>query len=81
MNSYHYLVETLKPMYVKETPIPSVSSDMKELLSNYVDSSLRLLKERNELLEQSLEVLKNEYAIRRISQKLENFLSLGWMNS
>jgi hypothetical protein len=30
------------------------------------------------MLEQSLEVLKNEYVISKVTQRLENFLSLGW---
>jgi type I restriction-modification system DNA methylase subunit len=67
-----------KPMYVKELPIPTVSNEIKGVLSNKVASLMQLHKEREELLRQSLEVLKTEYAIRKVTQKLQNFLSLGW---
>ena len=65
-------------MYVKELPIPEISSEIKQLLSSKVDSLLQLHKERESLVHQSLEVLRTEYAIDKTTQKLQNFLSLGW---
>lgn len=67
-----------KPMYIRELPIPTVSDDIKKTLSSKVDSLLQMNKEREEQLRQALEVLKTEYAISKITKKLENFLSLGW---
>ena len=67
-----------KPMYVKELPIPEISNEVKELLSNKADSLLQLHKEIEDLTHQSLEVLRTEYAIVKATQKIQNFLSLGW---
>jgi hypothetical protein len=67
-----------KPMYVKELPIPLISNDKKKLLSDKVDALLQLYKERKELMTQAVEILRTEYAIKKVTQKLENLLSLGW---
>jgi len=67
-----------KPMYVKEVPIPEISDKIKDLLTSNVDSVLQLYKEREALAHQSLEVLRTEYAIVKATQKLQDFLSLGW---
>lgn len=67
-----------KPMYVKEVPIPEISDKIKALLTSKVDSALQLHKEREVLAQQSLEVLRTEYAIDKATQRLQNFLSLGW---
>ena len=67
-----------KPMYVRELPIPTLSDEIKKSLSSKVDSLLQLHKERKELIGQALEILKTEYAIRKVTKKLENCLSLGW---
>ena len=65
-------------MYVKELHIPSVSDAMKELLSRKVESLLELYKEREEYIHQALEILKSEYAIKKITNKIESFLGMGW---
>src|SRR5207248_1290133 len=67
-----------KPMYVKELPIPNVPDNIKKSLSSEVEMLLKLHEERQGLLGQALEILKAEYAIHKVTKKLENFLSLGW---
>ena len=67
-----------KPLYVRELPIPTVTKDMKAILSDKVGSLLILNKERDEMLQQAIEVLKNEFAIKKFTKRLGNFLSLGW---
>ena len=67
-----------QPMTVRQIPIPQVSADIKKLLEKKVEELLLLEKERIKFSKQSLEVLVSEYTMKRLSQKLENFLSLGW---
>ena len=57
-------------MYVRELPIPTLSDEIKKSLSSKVDVLLQLHKERKELIGQSLEILKTEYAIRQSHEKI-----------
>jgi hypothetical protein len=67
-----------KPIYVEEVPIPPAAPEIKERLGQKVDELQKLHKNKNDLTQQALEILKNEYAIRKVTKKLDNFLSLGW---
>ena len=67
-----------QPMTVKRIPIPEVQRAYKEDLSNKVGNLLRLAAESQELLNQSIEVLRAEYKLKHITSKLEKFLNLGW---
>lgn len=67
-----------KPIYVRQIPIPNVNHDIRKTLTEKVDMLLQLNLEKQELEEQALEVLKAEYKIAKVTQKLEDFLNLGW---
>jgi hypothetical protein len=67
-----------KPMYVKEIPVPKVSTEIKDFLTQKADALLKLHNEREKQIVQALEILKAEYAIKKVTHKLNNFLSLGW---
>ena len=67
-----------KPVYVRQIPIPNVTHDLRTALTDKVEQLLTLNVEIQELQAQSLEVLRAEYALPKITQKLERFLSLGW---
>lgn len=67
-----------KPVYVRQIPIPNVPHDLRTGLTEKVEQLLTLNLEIQELQTQSLEVLRTEYALPKITQKLEKFLSVGW---
>ena len=67
-----------KPVYVKQIPIPNVSDDIRKVLTEKVEMLLDLNLKKQELQKQALEVLKAEYKLPKVTQKLEKFLDLGW---
>ncbi len=67
-----------KPIYVSKIPIPSLDIKMKDQLTRNVAEIFKLKGELHELNHNSLEVLREQYAIRKITQKIEQFLQLGW---
>jgi len=67
-----------KPVYVKQMPIPNVSEEMQTILTEKAEMLLKLNLEKQELNKQSLEVIQAEYKLPGVTQKLENFLLLGW---
>jgi type I restriction-modification system DNA methylase subunit len=64
--------------YLEQIPIPQVKTDLKNPLSMLVDRVLNLYSQSQELQQQALEVLRAEYNLPKITQKLGKFLSLGW---
>lgn len=67
-----------QPMTVKQIPIPNVTDEMKAVLLEKVETLLKLNLEQQELQKQALEVLRAEYKLPKVTQKLEKFLNLGW---
>ena len=67
-----------KPVYVKQIPIPGVSDEIRNILTEKVEMLLDLHLKKRELQKQALEVLKAEYKLPKVTQKLEKFLDLGW---
>lgn len=67
-----------KPVYVNQVPIPNVPDDMQKVLTDKVEMLLDLNLKKQELQKQALEVLKAEYKLPKVTQKLEKFLDLGW---
>ena len=67
-----------KPIYVTRIPIPNVNDDLRDVLSEKVEMLLKLNLEKQELQQQALEVLRAEYKLPKVTQKLEKFLNLGW---
>src|SRR5207248_7533353 len=67
-----------KPIYVTRIPITNVNDDLRDVLSEKVETLLKLNSEKQELQQQALEVLRAEYKLPKVTQKLERFLNLGW---
>ena len=67
-----------KPIYVSKIPIPTVDRKTKELLTYKAEEIFFLKNDLNELCRSSLEILREQYAIHKIPQKIEQFLRLGW---
>jgi type I restriction-modification system DNA methylase subunit len=67
-----------KPVYVNQIPIPNVNDDVRSVLTDKVEMLLKLNLEKQELNKQALEVLRTECRLLKVTQKLENFLRLGW---
>ena len=67
-----------KPVYVKQMPIPKVTNDLRYSLTEKVEMLLNLYSEKQELNKQAIDVLMAEYKIAKVTQKLEDFLDLGW---
>jgi len=64
--------------YLKQIPIPKVNTENQEILLRKVNELLKLNSEKQELNKQALEVLRAEYKLPKVTQKLEKFLNLGW---
>lgn len=67
-----------KPVYVRQLPIPTISDEVRTVLTEQVEALLKLNAEQQELQEQALELITGQYKIAKVSQKLEYFLQLGW---
>jgi len=67
-----------QPMTVKQIPIPNVNDALRHVLTEKVEMLLKLHSEKQELQKQALELLRAEYKLPKVTQKLENFLRLGW---
>ncbi|HLJ32915.1 MAG TPA: TaqI-like C-terminal specificity domain-containing protein [Ktedonobacteraceae bacterium] len=67
-----------KPVYVKQMPIPTISHDIRSILTKKVETLLKHHLEKQEMNKQALEVLLAEYKLSKVTQKLENLLLRGW---
>lgn len=67
-----------KPVYIRQIPIPNVNGALRNVLTEKVERLLTLYSEKQELQKQALELVRAEYKLPKMTQKLENFLHLGW---
>jgi hypothetical protein len=67
-----------KPIYVSKIPIPYIEAPVKNLLAQKVDEMLKLKNEIHNFCQNSADVLNQQFGINKRTQKLQNFLSLGW---
>ncbi|GAC1390131.1 MAG: hypothetical protein NVS4B11_19740 [Ktedonobacteraceae bacterium] len=67
-----------KPQYIKQLPIPNVNDNVRALLTEKVEILFTLYVEQQELQKQALEVVRAEYKVAKVTQKLGEFLHHSW---
>lgn len=74
----HYTDKNVKPIYLKELPIPELSLSEQKPFIEKADFMLDKNKELQEKLNSTLEFLKQKFEIEKISKKLEKFYELDF---
>ena len=67
----------VKPVNIKQLPIPNVSKKEQQSLAEKAEKMIELNKNLHEESQKALELIELEYKPKKISQKLENFYTLG----
>ena len=65
-------------MTVKQIPIPKIKEEQRRVLSKNVDLIIELKAKLHNEIERSLELIKTEYNLKKVNNKIEKFYQLEW---
>ena len=76
-NEFDILFPQIKINQFKQLPIPNISLNQQQSIKEKVNKIILLNKDLNEINKKALELIELEYKPKKLTQKLENFYTLG----